>query len=376
MSTAETEVPEVGTDEPGDILIVDDFSDARALYEALLADDGHRVRTAATGKLALEAVAQQEPDLVLLDVSMPHMDGYEVLRRLRALPKGGPAVVMLTAAAREASAIERGLKGGADAYLTKPIDGRELCARVRGAIEVHRLRRMLEEHRRDQIAMLVHDLRHPLSSLGLVAELLEADDLPPDERRSAVETIRRMCSDMSRLVDGMLAASRLEAGVFAVDRRPTSLASVVEPSLAVFRPLASRRRIALEWEGTRAVSLAADAPKLRQAVDNLVANAVKFARKGGHVRLSTWVEPDGADHRLVIEVADDGPGVSADERQHIFERYRQGARGRSAGGTGLGLAIARGIAEAHGGGLVVGESELGGAAFRLRLPLGAPAGVV
>lgn len=358
------------TDEPGDILVVDDFADARALYEALLLEDGHRVRTAASGQRALDEVAAREPDLVLLDVSMPTMDGHEVLRRLRALSGGGPAVVMLTAAAREAQAIERGLRAGADAYLTKPIDARELCARVRGALEVHRLRRMLEAHRRDQIAMLVHDLRHPLGSLRLVAELLEGDDLSTADRASAIETIRRMCEDMARLVDGMLAASRLEAGVFAVERKRTRVGAVIGPTLNVFRPLATRRRVVIDWCGADDLPIDADEPKLRQAVDNLVANALKFVRKGGKVRIDASIE-DATSRApvVVLQVSDDGPGVPPEERALIFDRYRQGARGRSAGGAGLGLAIARGIAEAHGGGIEVVDSPLGGAAFRLRVPM-------
>lgn len=356
-------------DAGGDVLVVDDFEDARALYQALLTDDGHRVRTAASGVEALAEVAASEPDLVLLDVSMPGMDGYAVLERLRALPGGGPAVVMLTAAAREARAIERGIRSGADAYLTKPIDGRELAARVRGALEVHRLRRMLEANRRDQIAMLVHDLRHPLSSIGLVAELLLGDDVTPEERGDSVAAIQRMTTDMARLVDGVLAASRLGAGVFAVDKRPATAGAVVEPSLAVFRPVASRRKIKLSWAGRADLAIAADVPKLRQAVDNLMANALKFAPKGGRVRVRASREAERG--RDVIEVSDDGPGVPVEEREAIFERYTQGASGRVAGrGTGLGLAIARGIAEAHGGGIEVGASDLGGAAFRLWVPIG------
>src|SRR5271165_6084065 len=103
---------------------------------------------------------------------------------------GGPAALMLTAARREPHAIEAGLKEGADAYLTKPIDSRELLARVRAALETHRLKRMLESQRRDHIAMLVHDLRHPLSSLGLIAELLQSDDLTPEERKATITQIR------------------------------------------------------------------------------------------------------------------------------------------------------------------------------------------
>jgi signal transduction histidine kinase len=351
-------------DSRGDVLIVDDFRDTLALYEALLSEDGHRVRTAADGLDALKQVEAQEPELVLLDVSMPGMGGVEVLRRLRARKGGGPAVIMLTAARREPQSIEAGLKEGADAYLTKPIDSRELLARVRAALETFRLKKMLESQRRDHIAMLVHDLRHPLSSLGLIAELLDSDDFDPDERRGAVAQIRSMCNEMARLVDGVLVASRLEAGVFTVEPRAIRARAFMEPMLAVFKPVAARRNVTLEFVGSLDVELRADPVKLRQAVDNLVANAVKFTPRGGRVRVKVWRE----DEQAFVEVADSGPGIARGERDAVFDRYKQGARGRTAGGAGLGLAIARGIAEAHRGSISLEEGEFGGAAFRIRLP--------
>ncbi|MCL2447618.1 MAG: hybrid sensor histidine kinase/response regulator, partial [Polyangiaceae bacterium] len=348
----------------GDILIVDDFPDALALYEAMLTEHGHRVRTASSGAEALRRVDEREPELVLLDVQMPGMDGVEVLRRLRTRRDGGPYVIMLTAARREPHAIEAGLKEGADAYLTKPIDARELLARVRAALETFRLRRMLEAQRRDHIAMLVHDLRHPLSSLGLLAEVLETEDMSGQERDAATAQMRSLCSEMARLVDGVLAASRLEAGVFFVEPRPVALASVIQPLLSVFTPVAARRRVGLVFEGSLDQQVLGDPPKLRQALDNLVANALKFTPRGGRVRMRISRDL----HAVVFEVADSGPGVPEAERHTIFDRYKQGSRGRAAGGAGLGLAIARGIAEAHGGSLTVSSADLGGAAFRLTLP--------
>ncbi len=364
QDTSPASVPPRGAELVGDILVVDDFPDTLALYEALLGEDGHRVRIASSGAEALRKVAEREPEVVLLDVSMPGMDGMEVLRHLRLLRGGGPAVLMLTAARREPDAIESGLRQGADAYLTKPIEGRELRARTRGALESFRLRRQLEAERRDHIAMLVHDLRHPLSSLVLVAEILDAEDLSPEERRGAVETIRTLSADMGRLVDDVLMASRLEAGIFSVERRRVLVHELMAPIEATFRPVATRRRVDLEIDVPKNHWLNADPVKLRQGLDNLLANALKFTPRGGSVRLRVKPEGEGT----LFEVADSGRGVPDAERENIFDRYRQGRSGRATGGAGLGLAIARGIAEAHGGSLRVVSGELGGATFELRVP--------
>ncbi|HEY1696186.1 MAG TPA: hybrid sensor histidine kinase/response regulator [Polyangiaceae bacterium] len=366
MSTSPGDRPSLTSmgDAGGDVLIVDDFPDALALYEAVLSDDGHKVRTAQSGVDALRQVEEREPEVVLLDVSMPGLDGVEVLRRLRARRGGGPSVLMLTAARREPHAIEAGLKEGADAYLTKPIDARELTARVRAALETFRLKKMLEGQRRDHIAMLVHDLRHPLSSLGLIAEVLDSEDMNPTERHAAVLQIRGMCTEMARLVDGVLAASRLEAGVFAVEPRLVKLKAIIDPMLAVFTPVANRRRVTLVFEGSLDLEIRADPQKLRQALDNLVANALKFTPRGGRVVVRVAREADG----MVLEIADTGPGIAASEQATIFDRYKQGSRGRAAGGAGLGLAIARGIAEAHHGTIEVANGDAGGAVFRIRLP--------
>jgi two-component system sensor histidine kinase BaeS len=142
--------------------------------------------------------------------------------------------------------------------------------------------------------------------------------------------------------------------------------------LAVFTPVATRRRVSLSFEGSLDIEVHADPQKLRQALDNVVANALKFTPRGGRVRIRVVEEP-GPPPRTVFEISDTGPGVAEVERERIFDRYSQGARGRAAGGAGLGLAIARGIAEAHHGTIEVETGDLGGASFRIALPTG-PAG--
>ena len=289
----------------GDILVVDDFADARALYTELLTEDGHRVRAARSGEEALRMVDERAPELVLLDVSMPGMDGYAVLEKLRARIGGGPAVIMLTAARRDPDAIERGLRAGADAYFTKPIEGRELAARVRGTLERYRYRRASETERRDHIAMLVHDLRHPLSSIALVADLLTEERLESVDVREISTTLRAQVADMSRLIDGVLTASRLAGGHFSVERKKTTVRTVLEPTLRTFVPIAEKKGVQFDVSGELDAVLVADANKLRQAIDNLVANAIKFTPKGKGVSLRVKVLETG----LEIVVEDGGPGI-------------------------------------------------------------------
>jgi two-component system sensor histidine kinase/response regulator len=347
------------------VLVVDDVAANRFLYRAVLEDDGHDVTEALDGMGALTALQQAAFDLVLLDVSMPGMDGIEVLQRIREAADGGPAVLILTAAAREPAAIERGLAHGADAYLTKPVENRELAARVRAAIQIHRLRRELAALRRDQTAMLVHDLRHPLTNLSMLAEVIESEGLQGEERRNAAGLIRRMVDDLGRLVDTVLTASRLEAGVFTVEPRPVALGELVAPSIEVFRPLAQRRRVTLEVAPLPKLLVVADPARLRQVIDNLLSNAVKFSPREATVRIAASVRGG----LVEVTVTDQGPGVAPADRAVIFDRYRQTATGRSRGGAGLGLAIAAGIVHAHGGSIRCGEPAQGGADFTFTLPL-------
>jgi signal transduction histidine kinase len=270
---------------------------------------------------------------------------------------------MLTAARRDPDAIEQGIRAGADAYFTKPIDGRELVARVRGTLERFRHRRASEREQRDHIAMLVHDLRHPLSSIALVADLLTEEKLESVDVRAISATLRAQVADMSRLIDGVLTASRLAGGHFTVERKKTSVRAVLEPTLRTLVPIAEKKGIKFDVSGDLDAIVVADAAKLRQAIDNLVANAIKFTPKGKGVAVRVRTLETG----IEITVEDGGPGIPAADVASVFERYRMGSKGRMKGGSGLGLAIAKWIVEAHDGKIEVVPSKLGGAGFRVLL---------
>ena len=213
--------------------------------------------------------------------------------------------------------------------------GRQVLGLERLGDEVERRERVLEAQRRDHIAMLVHDLRHPLSSLGLLAEVL-------DVRRPTGRGTRVGRGADARHVPRNGAPGRRRprrqpprgrSFLGRASRRPSPSQSSC-PMLAVFTPVATRRRVALEFDGSLDLEVYADPQKLRQALDNLLANALKFTPRGGRVRVRV-VHDSRCSTEAVFGISDSGPGVAPQaERETIFDRYHQGAHGRAAGGAG------------------------------------------
>jgi signal transduction histidine kinase len=348
-----------------DLLVVDDDPDVRAGFEAILTDAGWKVRTAADGVACLAAVAARKPLLVLLDVQMPGLDGFETLRRLRQSARDLP-VLLLTGERFDPESIGNGLQLGADEYLAKPVRPEELTARIRAALHVADARRELEALKRDHAAMLVHDLKQPLAVIALRAEFITdaADDA---ELQRSGHAIREACRQMEQLIHSVLELSRTEAGQIELERAqwPAQLllCDVVDP----LRSLAERRGIALELQrGADDALVEVDRPKVVQVLQNLVGNALKFTPPGGRIELAAREERD----EVTFTVEDTGCGIPSGERGRVFDKWHQTRTGRARGGSGLGLAIARAIVEAHGGRIGAGARSDGqdGARFWFVLP--------
>jgi signal transduction histidine kinase len=358
------------------VLIADDHEVNRFLIRQLFDEDpDYRVVEAADGAEALRRVATERPDCILLDLLMPHVDGFGVLARLRADPRTQEIpVIVLTAAGDSLEMMQRALRGGALDYLTKPISPLQVGVRVRAAVERHRLLRAMRDLQAGFTSMLVHDLRSPLTVFAAYAELLEREAAGPitDKQRRYLGKMRESCDHMLCLIGEILDLSKLEAGKLTLTHGPVDVAALATEIAERFRPLAEQKRIVLtaHHEGTP-VRILADGGRLDQVLMNLVANAVKFTPEGG--RIMVEVHEDGTE--VEVGIRDSGPGIAPEELPLLFEKFSQTSLGKRAPGpsSGLGLVVCRHLVEAHDGRIWV-ESELGGGSrFAFRLPRTSPA---
>jgi PAS domain S-box-containing protein len=245
----------------------------------------------------------------------------------------------------------------------------ELFAERAGvAMELARLARQVHASVRDRdnlLAVVSHDLRGPVSTIQLTAELLARTGGAHPELRRPLEMILRSSAQMKQLIDDLLQAATIEAGRFAVLAEPHEVAPIVVPALELLEARAAERSIRLERELADALpAINADERRIVQVLSNLIDNAIKFTREGGLVRLC--VTADAGEVRFAV--SDDGPGIPSDELPHLFERYWKG-ESMSERGTGLGLYIAKGIVEAHGGRIWVTSQPGLGSTFTFAIPI-------
>lgn len=226
----------------------------------------------------------------------------------------------------------------------------------------------LQRQREAQLAFLggvAHDLRSPLSTLKLTAATVAADRPLPSEAelRGLFQRVERQVNKLDRMVEDLLDAARMEAGRLSLELRPCDVREIVAEVIDQQRPAAPAHRIEVSLPADP-VPVRCDSIRLEQVLGNLVGNAIKYSPGGGRVQ----VDVSSAAGRATLSVADQGLGISAEDRPHIFEPFRRGSRHEGVPGMGLGLWVARRIVEAHGGVLEVESAPGAGAVFHVRLP--------
>lgn len=372
------------------ILVVDDSPSVRGLLVTVLRERGYETETAVDGEAALLACSARPPDLILLDVTMPGMDGYETCRRLKTDPSLADIPVVFMSAFAETLDQVRAFALGAVDFVTKPFKAEELHARISTHLRMRDLHHSLlvrteelerslarsgelERSRDALVHMVVHDLRAPLAALHLCLDgvrTLGVDLLPPGLVRS-VDSALTATASLEHMVDTMLAVSRLESGRLAVAPERHDVVALTRTVTERLAPLARDRNVAMEGPPSPVHALC-DRALVSRVVQNLLDNALKFTPRGGTILIR--VTTDDAIAR--VAVSDTGPGIPREWQGRIFEKFAAVDVKRSSGDTrspvGLGLAFCKLAVEAHGGTIGVESDGATGTTLWFTLPRDGP----
>ncbi len=371
--------------EGGLLLIVDDNEDNRSVLARRLEKQGHWAVTASSGAEALSALAEQPFDLVLLDIMMPEMDGYEVLSRIKADPQTQRLPVIMISALDEIESVVRCIEIGAADYLPKPFNPTLLRARVGASLREKRARdreqrytaeiaesyrklQQLERLRDDLTHMIVHDLRTPLTSLlsGLQTVPLVGEMNPVQTEMLEIavtggETLLNMINDL-------LDVEKMEQDSVPLVKTTLTAAGLIERACLQVSLLAASNNLTLVRETTELPLFAGDEDKLTRTLVNLIGNAIKFTPPGGTVTVQASCTGKNC---LLFSVSDTGEGIPPEAFERIFEKFSQ-VENRKAGrkmSTGLGLTFCKLAVEAHGGRIWVQSAPDHGSVFYFTVPL-------
>jgi signal transduction histidine kinase len=358
------------------ILVVDDSPDNVFLIKTILEEEGYTISTAENGISALAELKASPCDLVLLDLMMPGMDGYEVTKHIRGDMKLPQYIPILLITAHDAPNVAHGLDLGADDFIRKPVTVDELLARVRSLL---RLKHSMDERdeialqREDFVSRLTHDLRTPLVAADRMLMLFQQGALGTlsPQMQEVIAIMARSNINLLTMVNTLLEVYRFEAGRKTLAFQPVNLGQLLEEVIGELAPLAQDKTLSLNLDLTEGSNIVmGDRLELYRLFTNLIGNAIKFTEAGSiTIRFTSqrqFSEKSNSVDYIRIEIADTGPGIPPEEQATIFERFRQGSHKSS--GSGLGLYLARRIVEAHQG-IILLNSELGkGSVFIVLLP--------
>jgi signal transduction histidine kinase len=408
--------------QPVRILVVDDIESNLVALEALLASPSVEVVRAQSGQEAVRALRQEDFAVILLDVRMPVMDGFETAAAIRSTEgTRSIPIIFVTAHGSTQEQLSKAYALGASDFIEKPIDPDELRAKVRVLTDlaraVHEVRRaadakhelqLREERQRwetealrarvaDQerataaehaarmeaeeanrlkdefLATLSHELRTPLNAIVGWSALMKARGPVEPSFTKGVDAIARNARAQVKLIEDMLDSSRIVAGTLRLDLSRVDIGQVIDRGVDAIRPLAERKRLRVTVRVDESLPvLAGDPDRLQQVLGNILSNAVKFTPDEGEI----WIRAARYRSSVTITVTDTGVGIAPEFLPHVFDRFTQAQAGRtrSHGGLGIGLSLARKLVELHGGTIDVRSDGAGkGATFVVRLPVRAVA---
>jgi signal transduction histidine kinase len=410
---AENQIGDRMEDRKGNILIVDDTPENLQVLSATLSDRGYKIRGVINGKMALRAARSAAPNLILLDIRMPDMDGYEVCKQLKSDSQTSEIPVIFISALDEVLDKVKAFQIGGVDYITKPFQVEEVLARVEHQITIQRLQKQLldrniqlqqeivERKKAEEaaaaaslaksqfVANMSHELRTPLNAILGFTQVMSRDSLLTSEQIENLRIINRSGEHLLELINDVLDLSKIEAGIIALDESSFDLYQLLDTLEEMFQIKAEDKRLQLSFavESNVPQYIKTDEKKLRVCLINLLGNAIKFTNNGGSIWLRARLEnppqqakseilPDlnsSEESYLAFEVEDTGVGIAAADIDTLFDAFVQTEAGKkSADGTGLGLTITKKYVEIAGGDIQCSSILGGGTIFKFNIKI-APA---
>jgi len=372
------------------ILIVDDEEKNIRLLKGMLISENYHLYGAPNGKEALKMVAAISPALILLDVMMPGIDGFEVCRRLKQDEKTRMIPVVMVTALTEKEHHIRAMEAGADDFLSKPVDQTELLARVKSLLRirsyhddlVESYREIAEKNEKLQelekikeglIHMIIHDLNNPLMAVSGNLEMFLNDKQGVSESQlQRIEKCLHYCEDLQYLIQGLLDIHKMEEGKLELDKEVTDMTELTDYVVEQFMQKTELKQISLSFPRPGDIpSVRVDRRLIKRVVANLLNNAIRHTPTGGKIEVAINFLPDKGS--LYFSVRDNGNGLAPEYHRKIFNKFEQvelKKKGVMTGDSGFGLALCKIAVEAHGGKIwVESEGKDNGCTFSFIIPV-------
>ncbi len=361
------------------ILVVDDVRINFEILRRTLLPEGYKLFFANNGKTALELVSIDKPDLILMDLTMPELDGFETCSLLKNSENTKDIPVIFVTGSSGTDEILRGFELGCVDYITKPFCMDEVRVRVRAHIQLLNVCNQLKEKnqalielnevRNDFIGIAAHDLRNPLAIVCGIAELIKESNgnLSAEKIKHYIAMIHTSGKRMLSLVNDLLNNATIEKGSLNINIEVGSVKELIDERIELFKTKAQLKNIVIHRSLNDIESVLLDNNYISQVIDNLISNAIKFSEYNKNI----YVTLEQQNSEAIVSVKDEGPGISLEDKSKLFEQFQRLSARPTAGeeSTGLGLAIVKKIIDAHNGALGVSSHLGSGSTFSFTLPI-------
>jgi two-component system sensor histidine kinase/response regulator len=359
------------------ILIVDDVQTNVMLVQAILKKEGYSLLTAENGAKALQIAQEKHPNLMLLDIMMPEMDGYEVLQRLKSNPETNNIPVIIMSALNDMPSIVKGYQLGATEYITKPFQRDELLKRIYHRFELYSIERIKEEleaaiESRDMLYGLIsHDLRAPLGSMKMmnnsVLKLVDRNKVGEDVYEMLL-LMDKTSEEAFQLLDNLTKWSKFSRNKLQPHKQRTDINGLIESIITLYEPIAELKHVIVFAPDVKEPLIGfVDVDMIKTVVRNLLSNAIKFSFEGGTVTITTYID----ENNLFFCIKDTGKGIKESDKEKLLNKdYFSTFGTNNEHGSGLGLMICKAFVEMHGGNFGFKSEEGRGTTFFFFIKMG------